>query len=119
MTVVGILHIWVARDNRTLCSSLEVTEAREIDSSLAFETTAVTYLYIYLTLVSVEDNRLTNKAVVTLVELNAVAIEVLTCRLTEHLLNIVAASIEWLLVVEVDKVRVPVGVVLVSEERSV
>jgi hypothetical protein len=119
LSVVVVLEVWITRENRTLCCSLKVAETREVDSSLTLEATTVTYLYIYLTLVSVEANRLANKAVVALIELNAVAIEILTSRLTEHLLNIVAASIEWLLVVEVDKVRVPVGVVLVSEERSV
>ena len=66
MSVVGILHIWVARDNCALCCCLNVAKTREVDSSLTSETTAVTYLYIYLTLLIVEDNRLTNEAVVTL-----------------------------------------------------
>ena len=53
LSVVVVLEVWMTREDSTLCSSLKIAETAEVDSSLALETTAVTYLYIYLTLVSV------------------------------------------------------------------
>ena len=60
-----------------------------------------------------------NNTSLVAIELYAVAIEVLTARLSEQLLNIVAASQVGTLVVKVDHVRIPVGSILLGKERSV
>ena len=52
-------------------------------------------------------------------ELHTIAIPVITRTLSEELLNIVAASEEWALVIVVDEVGIPLSTILTGEERCI
>ena len=114
----GVSILGISRKDCALGNLLHTLETGKIDLGNLLVGAGIAHLDEEFARLHIEHNALLLMLVGTF-DADTIAVVILTCRLAEHLLHIVAACRIYALVVEIDEVGCPVAVVLAGEERGI